>query len=308
VSGVLSGFALLATVVAVGYLVGRFSVLGEGADTVLARLAFFVATPALLYTTLADADLEVVFSAPALVPLLCSTVLALVYVLVARLVWRRPGAEVTIGALAASYVNAGNLGIPIMVFTTGSAAAVAPVMLFQLLVMAPVALTMLDVLTGRITGTRLTVLTTPLRNPVVLASLLGLVAAAVEVDPPAFVRAPLEMVGAVAVPVMLLAFGISLRGAPLPGRGEVTRTLWLAVALRLGLGPALAYTLAAGVFRLEGVALLTPVVLASLPTAQNVFVYAMTYGRSTGLARESILVTTLGSVPLVVAAGALLGR
>ncbi len=306
-SGVLSGFALLASVVAVGYLLGRFKVLGDGADAVLARLAFFVATPALLFTTLSGADLEAVFSASALVPLLCSTALAVAYALVARVAWRRPGTEVTIGALAASYVNGGNLGIPIMVFTVGSAAAVVPVMLFQLLVMAPVAFSVLDVLTGRITGSRLAVLATPLRNPVVLASLLGFVAAAGDWDLPFLVRAPVEMIAAVAVPVMLLAFGISLRGAPLPGRGEVTRTLWLAVGLKLAAGPVLAYTLAAGVFRLEGTALLAPVVLASLPTAQNVFVYAMKYGRSTALAREAILVTTFGSIPLVVAVAALLG-
>lgn len=266
VSGVLSGFALLATIVAVGYVLGRFTVLGAGADTVLARLAFFVATPALLYTTLADADLDAVFAAPALVPVLCSTVLAVVHVLVARLAWRRPGAEVTVGALCASYVNAGNLGIPVMVFAVGSAAPVAPVMLFQLLVMAPVTFTVLDALTGRITGARLAVVTSPLRNPVVLASLLGLLAAAAGWDLPQPLRAPVEMIAAVAVPVMLLAFGISLRGAPVPGRGAATRSLWLAVALKLAVAPALAYALAAGVFRLDGVALLTPVVLASLPT------------------------------------------
>lgn len=305
--GVLSGFVLLATVVVIGYLAGRSRIFGKDAESVLARLAFFVATPALLYTTLADADLDAVFAAPALVPLLCATVLALLFVAVARLLWRRPGTEVTIGALAAGYVNAGNLGIPIMVFTVGSAAPVVPVMLFQLLVMAPVALTVLDVLTGRSAGSRLGVLATPVRNPVVLASLLGLLTAAAGWDPPALIRAPLEMMGAVAVPVMLLAFGISLHGAPLPGRGEARRTLWLAVGLKLVAAPLLAYGLAAGAFRLHGVALLTAVVLGSLPTAQNVFVYALTYGRSAALAREAILVTTLGSVPLIVAIGALLG-
>jgi malonate transporter len=38
-------------------------------------------------------------------------------------------------------------------------------------------------------------------------------------------------------------------------------------------------------------------VTSALPTAQNVFVYAATYGRGTTLARDAVLVTTVLSVP-----------
>lgn len=306
-TGVLSGVALVAVVIAVGYLLGRFGVLGAGADGVLARLAFFAATPALLFTTLAGADLAVVFSTPALVSVAVAAVLATAYVLIARVFWRRPGTEVTVGALSASYVNAGNLGIPILVFTVGSAAPVAPVLLYQLLLMAPVAFTVLDVLTGRGGASRLATVLLPIRNPVVVASLAAFGVALTGWELPALVLAPIEMIAAVAVPVMLLAFGISLRGAPLSGRGEATGALWLAVGLKVLAGPALAYVLAHLVFGLEGLALLTPMVIAALPTAQNVFVYAMRYGRSTALARESILVSTLASVPVIVMIAWLIG-
>ncbi len=306
-TGVLSGVALVAVVIGVGYLLGRTGVLGAGADAVLARLAFFVATPALLFTTLAGADLSVVFSTSALVSVVVAAVLAATYVLVARVFWRRPATEVTVGALSASYVNAGNLGIPILVFTVGSAAPVAPVLLYQLLVMAPVAFTVLDVLTGRRGASRLATVLLPLRNPVVVASMAAFAVALAGRELPAIVLAPIEMIAAVAVPVMLLAFGISLRGAPVPGRGEVTGALWLAVALKVLAGPALAYVLAHLVLGLEGRALLTPMVIAALPTAQNVFVYAMRYGRSTALARESVLVSTLASVPVIVVIAWLIG-
>jgi hypothetical protein len=49
------------------------------------------------------------------------------------------------------------------------------------------------------------------------------------------------------------------------------------------------------------------VVIAALPTAQNVFVYAMRYGRATALARETILVTTLAAMPVIVVVAARLG-
>lgn len=55
-TGVLEGFSIIWVVIAVGYLVGRTGVLGEQARYVLNRVTFFVASPALLFTTLADSD------------------------------------------------------------------------------------------------------------------------------------------------------------------------------------------------------------------------------------------------------------
>ena len=49
-----------------------------------------------------------------------------------------------IGALGSSYVNAGNLGIPLAVYVFGDASYVAPVMLYQLVVLAPISFVVLD--------------------------------------------------------------------------------------------------------------------------------------------------------------------
>ena len=49
-----------------------------------------------------------------------------------------------VAALSASYVNAVNLGLPIAVFVLGDGAIVAPALLFQLVVLAPVAVGVLD--------------------------------------------------------------------------------------------------------------------------------------------------------------------
>ena len=50
--GVLEGFLVIGVVVVVGYVLGRGGLLGDQGSKVLARTAFFVATPALLFTTL----------------------------------------------------------------------------------------------------------------------------------------------------------------------------------------------------------------------------------------------------------------
>ena len=89
-------------------------------------------------------------------------------------------------------------------------------------------------------------------------------------------------------------------------RGAGRRSgLWLAVGWKLAVMPGLAAAvgLAAG---LSGAQLLTPVVTATLPTAQNVFMYASRYGAAKDLARDAVLLTTAGFVPVVLLAAAIL--
>ncbi|MBX4178796.1 AEC family transporter, partial [Streptomyces geysiriensis] len=113
--GVLTGFAVIAVVIAVGYVLGVRGHLGPQGREVLTKLAFHVASPALLFTTLATADLSVVFSGRLLVTALSTAAVAGVFVAVG--VVRRWGAgRTTIGALCSGYVNSGNLGIPIAVY------------------------------------------------------------------------------------------------------------------------------------------------------------------------------------------------
>jgi malonate transporter and related proteins len=307
VAGVLTGFVTLAVVVLLGYLLARWDVLGAGADAVLSRLTFFAATPVLMFRTVSGADVADVFSVGALVNVLTAVVLVVVYTVVARVVWRQRGAELTLGALTASYVNAGNLGIPLLVFAVGDAAAIAPVLLFQLLVMVPVSFTLLDAQTGRRGVSLSQTITMPVRNPLVIGVALGLLVSLTGVTVPEVVALPVDIVANMAIPLMLIAFGLSLRGAPLPGRGDGRAPLWTAVALRNLGAPALAYLLAAGVFGLTGDGLLGPVIVASLPTAQNVFVYAMRYGRAVPMVRDAVLLTTLGCVPVVLGLVGLLG-
>src|SRR4051812_29218579 len=62
VNGVVEGFVVIGIVIVVGCLLGRWEVLGPAAVQVLSRVAFFIASPALLFVTLAHADIGAVFS------------------------------------------------------------------------------------------------------------------------------------------------------------------------------------------------------------------------------------------------------
>ncbi|MEV7204645.1 MULTISPECIES: AEC family transporter [unclassified Streptomyces] len=305
--GVLTGFAVIAVVIGVGYVLGLRGHLGPQGREVLTKLAFHVASPALLFTTLATADLSVVFSARLLVTALSTLAVAGAFVAVGVVCGWGVG-RTTIGALCSGYVNSGNLGIPIAVYVLGDASLVAPVLLFQLVLVTPVAVTILDLSSGGgAKGPLWRRLLTPLRNPIALGSLAGVAVAASGFEVPDAVMDPITLIGNMSVPAVLLAFGIGLCGSTMPLRGVERRPVLLAVALKALGQPAVAWALASGVFGLRGPQLLDVVVTSALPAAQNLYTYASTYGVGERLARDAILVSTVVSVPVLVGVATVLG-
>ena len=305
-AGVLQGFAVIGVIVLVGYLLGRFDLLGPGAQLVLNRFVFFVAAPCLLFTVIATADTAVLFSPILAIAAISALTVAAVYVLVARFVWHRPLGPLTVGALSSGYVNGNNIGLPVAVYLLGNAAYTAPIILLQLMVLAPAALVILDAATheGRrsVAGTVLT----SLRNPLIIASLLGTVVAVGHLLVPALVLEPLRLLGGASVPLMLSAFGLSLFGARPLAAGEGRVDVLLASFLKAIGMPVVAWIAGALVFHLGPEQLHASVVLAGLPTAQNVLNFASRYGTGIPIARDTGLITTIAAVPVLLVVSLLL--
>jgi predicted permease len=306
VSGVLAGFATIGLVIGLGFLLAHLKVLDATAQHVLTRTSFYVASPALMVTVLGGTDVHRLLSANLLASLGSVAVTASIAILLARLVWRRDGGETVIATFGAAYVNAGNLGLPIAAYALGDAALIAPMLLAQLLVLQPVGLAVLDGITHTPSpdtsrGRRLLRrVSAPFRNPLAMASLIGLILALTGAKLPLALNAPLTLVGGMAVPAMLLAYGISLRLGPGLGAGEPAGQIGTLVALKLVVQPVVAYLLGRYAVGLEGHDLLAVTVIAALPTAQNVFTFAMRYDRGVILARDTIFVATLLSVPAII--------
>lgn len=334
-TGIATALAALATIAVVGWVLGRYRLLGENAAPVLARVTFTVAIPALLVVTVAHADLHLLFSRVAVVTASATTLVVVAAVVVLRGVWRVGTEDAVVATLAASYLNAAHLGIPIAVYLVGDAVAVVPTLLFQQLVLGPVAFALLDRApvteamvaaegtagaegaegtaeaadddaarpAGGVRGSA--VLARTLQNPIIVASLTGLLLAALPWDLPDVVFEPFRVLGAAAAPMALVAFGMSLAIRRPEHQPWFSRELGLVAALRAVVHPLLAYVLGRAL-GLQGPELLAVVTMASLPTAQNVLVYALQYGRGQALARDAGVVTTLLAVPVLVVVAATL--
>ena len=303
--GVLTGFAIIGAIILAGYVVGRSGVLGEHGRFVLGRAAFYVLAPALLFTVLADADIHQLFSSMLAVSAISAVLACLLFAGIALLVFRRKIPEAVIGSVSSGYVNANNIGIPVAVYVLGNTAYSAPVILLQLLVLTPITLTILDITTsGKASIGR--IISRPLTNPLIIGSALGVVVSATGIELPDAVMEPFRIVGAAAVPLVLIAFGMSLHGQKLLAPGSGRRDILLASTIKLAVMPLIAWVFGRFVFGLEHDQLFAAVVLAGLPTAQNIFVYAQRYDRGVTLARDTVLITTVGSVPVLVLVALLL--
>ena len=306
VTGVVEGFATIIAVITLGWVIARVGLFDLAAQQMLSKLAFYVASPALMVTVLSEADVSTVLSANLIATVVSVLVVVTLYVLLARFVFRQDLADTVVGALSASYVNAGNLGLPIAAYVLGDAALVAPALLLQMLLLQPLALTVLDSALAEQRLSVLQVMSRPFRNPLTLGSIVGVLLSVTSTPLPRVVHDPLELVGGMAVPGMLIAYGISLRLGPRPGAGDRPRLLWTIVTLKMVVQPLVAYAVARFALGLEGPELLAVTVIAALPTAQNIFVIASRYGRATILARDAIFASTLLSVPAVALITALL--
>ncbi|MDP9885067.1 putative permease [Sinomonas atrocyanea] len=308
--GVLEGFAVVWAIIGVGWFCARRGILGDGAQAVLSRLSFFVASPALLLETLAHSDLRAVFSTHLLVIAVSSTAIGVVSLIVFRWLRGRSTPEALIASMSASVANSGNLGIPISVFVLGDASFVAPLLIFQLALFTPSYLLVLDgtTATAKPGLARAAQFVLPIvTNPNIIGSMIGLVLAATHWTPPELIMQPIHLIGGAAIPAMLMAFGISLHGSR-PLRADEGRRLDTALAsvLKVVVHPFIAFAFARFALGLGGHELFAAVVTAALPTAQNVYIAAQRYRHGIVVAKDTVLITTVVAVPAMAVMAALL--
>ena len=292
----LSGFALIGVIVLVGWVAGRWAGLPDNAEVVLGRLVYSVLTPCLLFTGVAAADLGVLLSEPLIVSTAAALLCFGLHALLVRGGGRDRGSRI-VGALVAGYTNANYIGIPVATYVLGDAALVVPIVMLQLLIIAPIALALLELATTGHASVRSTV-TAPLRNPLIVAVGLGVISAATGVRLPVVLAHPIATIGAAAVPVVLIAYGMSLSGRRVLAPGPDRFATIAAVVLKTAGMPALAFLLATvlGLGRDETYAV---TVLAALPTAQNIFLYAQRFQTGLTVARDGIFLTTIVCVPVL---------
>ena len=277
----------------------------EDTTQVLGNATMVLFVPALLFRTIVRQDLAALpwrILAAYFVP-------ALLYMLVVyawhRLHQRQPGAEPATRAIAVTYGNAVQLGIPMAAALFGEAGLalhIALISLHGLLLLA--VLTVLaeaDLARGSGSASRWATLRVTVRNtlihPVVLPVLAGLLWNFTGLGLHPVVDQALQTLGQAAVPMALALIGASLATHGVQGH---LRNAWGMAAMKLLVMPAVVLLVAHQVFGLRGMPLAVLVMMAALPAGTNAVIFA---GRYRTLLAEVSVAVVMATFAFVVTAG-----
>ena len=218
--------------------------------------------------------------------------------LLGRLIFGAGISAAGIRGQAAAVGNIGFLGLPMMIALFGDAGAVPIVLalIVDLLVLLPLAILLLEAGRGDAAGFGRLLLAFKgvAMNPIVLSIAAGVVLSASGLG---MIAAPIdsfaEFIGAAAGPCALFALGASLVGTRIASdTGEVA---FLTVA-KLIVHPLLVWFLMGPVFGFKPAVVAAGTLIAALPIAGNLFIFAERYQVNVARASSAILFSTLFAV------------
>jgi malonate transporter len=288
-------FALIAS----GYICRRIGVIGLAAVSELNRFVVYLALPALLFDVMAHATPAELMQ-PGFIAAFGLACGAVFYGTVGvSLLAGRPLAWASIDGLLGSYANTAYMGFPVllMLFGNDSLVPVTIASIITVCVLFASAIVLIEVGSHserhplRLAGK---VLRSLVRNPLLIAPVLGALYGATGLGLPTPAETFLKLLGGAASPLALVVIGLFL-AEPRPVAPAEVRTSAVLATVKLFVQPALTWALAAAMAvppRLAAMAIL----LAAMPTGTGPFMLAEFYKLPAVVTSAVILVSTLGSV------------
>lgn len=283
-----------------GYLAGRRGILGQESSVALNRFVYYFSLPAVLFLSMARRPLAEVFNIPFIGAFLGSMLATYGLAwLIGALARRESQAVHSMQALTACFSNTGYMGIPLFIAAFGPErllpALIATVIMSAVMVgIAVVAIELLDKEKTSLGHALADVGRALSRNPLILASVAGLLWNLAGVAVPKPLVTFCELLGAAAGPGALFAIGLFLAGRPLAA--DRTEVAWV-VGLKLVVQPMLAWLLIVLFFPLDPFWTGATLLLAALPTGALTFVVAQQYGVYVERSSQVILWSTVASLP-----------
>lgn len=288
-----------------GYVCGRRGILRRDAVSHLNDFVVRLALPALLFQAMAQIDRAQINHPGFIAAVGGGTVATFLLGFVLRPHPPRL-ADRSIVALAGAYPNTGFMGIPLCLAAFGPAglppAVIATLMTACVLFAFAIVLIETDLQEQRSAWrSAARVSRSLLRNPLVVAPVLGLAWAASGAPLPGPLRQFTTLLGAAASPCALVTIGLFL-ALPRPAEGGAGAARM--VVLKLLLQPAVTGVLAFWVFPMPPLWSHSALLLSAMPIGTGPFMLAELYRREAAATSRAILISTvisLGTVSLLVA-------
>jgi malonate transporter and related proteins len=271
-------------------------------DTALAWMNFFilyVALPALFYRIIAQTPLEQLAQVDFVFATTLSTFWAFAVAFAVGMIIRRGNiAESTIAGLAGGYGNIGYMGPGLALATLGPQAAVPVALIFcfdtlLLFTLVPFLMALAKPQQVSIGATAFEVIKRILLHPLMIATAIGILSAAIRFQPPVALDRLLQFLQNAAAPCALFTLGVTVALRPLK---SVPWEVPYLTGVKLILHPVLMFLLLSLFGPFDQTWIYTAVLMAALPPALNVFVFARQYDTWVEQASSAVLIGTIVSV------------
>ncbi|MFJ3723270.1 AEC family transporter [Streptomyces sp. NPDC090045] len=280
-----------------GVVLARRKIVPAEASKVFSDYAFLFAVPCYLFGNIYASDLAALFNWRAIGGYAGSAALAVGAVTVAAVVHGiREPRVVALRVMAGVQVNTAYFAVPVFITVFGTAAPIFPILLFQVCVLSLVVIALMELgragpdsggparRLARAVGASLT-------TPVVLACNAGILLNLLSVKVPGVVLDGAAFVGDSASPVALFALGLHLRGT--------TREELALVGFKCLAFPLLTWVVCGMLFGVRGEWLAYLVLIAAMPTPQNLFIFAQRYDVGVDLSASLVIKSSLVSLLLL---------
>lgn len=271
-------------------------------DTALAWMNFFivyVALPALFYRILAQTPLEQLAQIDFIFATTLSTFWAFAVAFAVGMAIRRGNiAESTIAGLAGGYGNIGYMGPGLALATLGPQAAVPVALIFcfdtlLLFTIVPFLMALARPQQMSVGATAIEVVKRIATNPLVIATAVGILSAAVHFQPPVALDRLMQFLQNAAAPCALFTLGVTVALRPLQ---KMPWEVPFTTAVKVILHPVFMFLLLSLFGPFDQTWVYTAVLMAALPPALNVFVFARQYDSWVEQASSAVLIGTVVSV------------
>jgi malonate transporter and related proteins len=286
-----------------GAVAARLFQIEERTGDRLNILVLYFALPAMIYRTVASAPFEHLLNWPFIFATSFSTFIVFVAAFSFALWILRTRLHVAaLQASSASYGNVGYMGLVLSVVALGEAAAVPAILIFcfdvliqfTLVPLAGAIATTAHEASWRELGQRIA--GSVLLHPFFVAAAAGAVSSAIGLHLPTALDTFVEMLSLAAAPSALFALGITLSKRRFAGVGPEFPVI---VGLKMLVHPIIVLVVLSIIGGFDPLWVSVAVLMAALPTAASVYIFAEQYGVYLEGASSSILVTTLVSAVTV---------
>ncbi|WP_422376381.1 AEC family transporter [Roseibium sp.] len=282
-----------------GFAAGKFRNLPESGLSWMNFFVVYLALPALFFRLLSETPFEQLANVSFVAATTFTTYIVFAISFCIGVVATRGSiGESTILGIAGAYSNVGYMGPGLTLAVLGEQATVPTALILAfdnalMFILAPLLMALAGADNESFLRTLQKIGYRIFTHPFILATIAGVLAAALEFRPPEAVNTMLLYLSNAAAPCALFAMGVNIALRPI---GRVPLELPLVLSIKLVLHPILVFLLLSWLGGFDPSWVATAVLMSCLPPATNVFVIAQQYGTYVQRASSFVLIGTAVSI------------